>query len=71
MDGYPLHASLSQVSPNNPVLLEHASGHMSFANAEAMRLAGVTAATEPAGGEISAATRPATPSASSAKLPRT
>jgi hypothetical protein len=53
VDGYPLHASLSQVSPNNPVLLEHASGHMSFANAEAMRLAGVTAATKaPTGGEI-------------------
>ena len=29
------------------VLLEHASGHMSFANAEAMRLAEVTAATSP------------------------
>jgi len=53
VDGYPTHAALSRVSPRNPVLLGHASGHMSFANAEAMRLAGVTAATPaPKGGEI-------------------
>jgi predicted amidohydrolase YtcJ len=53
VDGYPYHAALSRVSPNNPVLLTHASGHMSFANAEAMRLANVTATTRPpAGGEI-------------------
>lgn len=53
IDGYPFHTQLSAVSPKNPVLLTHASGHMSFANAEAMRLAGVTAATmNPKGGEI-------------------
>jgi hypothetical protein len=41
------------VSPDNPVLLTHASGHASFANAKAMALAGVTRATKnPAGGEI-------------------
>ena len=39
--GFPVHASLSKVSPRNPVWLEHASGHASFANAEAMRLAAI------------------------------
>src|SRR5262245_54467914 len=53
VDGYPPHTALSKVSPQNPVILTHASGHMSFANAEAMRLAGVTGATPaPRGGEI-------------------
>lgn len=52
-DGYPFHTKLSAATPRNPVLLTHASGHMSLANAEAMRLAGVTAATpDPRGGEI-------------------
>jgi predicted amidohydrolase YtcJ len=51
--GYPTHAALSRVTPQNPVLLTHASGHMCFANAEAMRLASVVAATkDPKGGEI-------------------
>ncbi len=53
VDGYPRHDALSQVSPQNPVLLTHASGHASFANDYAMKLAGVTAETlEPPGGEI-------------------
>src|SRR5262249_47216159 len=53
VEGYPVHDKLSQLTPKNPVLLTHASGHMSFANAEAMRLAGVTAATRnPPGGEV-------------------
>jgi predicted amidohydrolase YtcJ len=53
VEGYPIHTRLSEVTPRHPVLLTHASGHMSFANAEAMRLAGVAAATpNPAGGEI-------------------
>jgi hypothetical protein len=53
VQGYPTHEALSKVTPNHPVLLTHASGHMSFANAEAMRLAGVDAQTRaPAGGEI-------------------
>ena len=30
MEGFPLHESLDKVSPNNPVLLTHASGHASF-----------------------------------------
>lgn len=51
--GLPTHASLDSVSPNNPVVLRHASGHASFANANAMKLAGVTRDTpEPPGGEI-------------------
>jgi predicted amidohydrolase YtcJ len=51
--GFQTHDALSAVSPDNPVLLRHASGHASFANAMAMELAGVTSATpEPPGGEI-------------------
>ena len=53
VEGFPLEASLSRVSPRNPVLLTHASGHAAFANAEALRLAGITAATpDPPGGQI-------------------
>lgn len=53
VEGYPLHDAISAVSPDNPVLLGHASGHAVFANAKAMELAGVTAATkDPAGGKI-------------------
>ncbi len=51
--GYPVHNSLSEVTPENPVLLTHASGHMCFANAKAMDLGDVTKETEdPDGGEI-------------------
>ncbi len=39
--GFPVHDSLSRVSPNNPVWLTHASGHAGFANAEALRRAGI------------------------------
>lgn len=39
--GYPSHAQLSAVSPDNPVFLSHASGHMSLANAKAIEIAGV------------------------------
>jgi predicted amidohydrolase YtcJ len=53
VEGFPTHASLSKVSPNNPVLLTHASGHASFANAKAMELSGVTGQTSnPAGGDF-------------------
>jgi predicted amidohydrolase YtcJ len=53
VEGYPVHAALSAAVPINPVLLEHASGHASFVNEAALRLAGVTSATrDPAGGEI-------------------
>jgi predicted amidohydrolase YtcJ len=39
--GFPSHTALSKVSPDNPVFLSHASGHMSLANAKAMEIAGV------------------------------
>jgi predicted amidohydrolase YtcJ len=53
VEGNPTHQSLSRVSPNNPVVLTHASGHASFVNAKAMELAGIDEDTpDPAGGEI-------------------
>jgi predicted amidohydrolase YtcJ len=51
--GFPTHAALSAVSPDNPVVLERADGHAVLANARAMALLGITkATTAPAGGEI-------------------
>lgn len=53
IDGLPFHYDLSKVSPDNPVLLSHASGHACLANAKAMELAGITKSTpNPKGGEI-------------------
>jgi len=53
VDGLPFHHQLSAVSPDNPVLLTHASGHSSLVNAKAMELAGISRETaDPAGGEI-------------------
>jgi hypothetical protein len=53
VDGVPTHHSLSDVSPDNPVYLTHASGHAAFANAEAMRQGSISAETpNPDGGEI-------------------
>ena len=53
VEGFPIHESLSKVSPNNPVFLTHASGHASFANAKAMELSGVTGKTpNPSGGDF-------------------
>jgi len=53
VEGFPTHDSLSRVSPNNPVVLTHASGHASFANAKAMELSDVMASTpNPMGGDI-------------------
>jgi len=53
VEGFPLHDQLSEVSPDNPVLLTHASGHATFANARAMEMSGITSATpNPDGGEI-------------------
>ena len=43
--GFQIHDALSAVSPDNPVYLTHASGHAGFANAMAMKLAGVTSET--------------------------
>ena len=51
--GYPYHDDLSKISPDNPVILFHASGHSLFANQKAMELAGINLETpDPAGGEI-------------------
>lgn len=53
VDGLPYHRSLSAVSPDNPVILTHASGHATYANARAMELAGIDASSpDPEGGEI-------------------
>ena len=53
VEGFPLHASLDKVSPDNPVVLTHASGHATFVNGKALELAGVTSKTpNPQGGEI-------------------
>jgi predicted amidohydrolase YtcJ len=51
--GYPYHEELDKVSPNNPVILSHASGHSVYVNAKAMELAGITVSTKsPGGGDI-------------------
>jgi len=51
--GYPYHDKLSEASPDNPVVLRHASGHSLMANAKAMEIAGITKETpNPFGGEI-------------------
>ena len=53
VEGVPLHAALDSVSPDNPVVLTHASGHASFVNGAALAAAGVNARTRnPNGGEI-------------------
>jgi len=53
VEGYPVHNELSRAVPNNPVILEHASGHALFANAKAMELAGINNSTpNPDGGRI-------------------
>ena len=53
VEGQPVHEGLSAVSPDNPVILTHASGHASFVNGKALELAGIDADTpNPPGGEI-------------------
>jgi hypothetical protein len=53
VEGFPVHDALSNVSPNNPVYLTHASGHATIANAKAMELAGITKKTpDPPGGNL-------------------
>src|SRR5690349_8667597 len=53
VEGNPVHEALSNASPNNPVILTHASGHAAFVNKRAMELAGITRRTpNPPGGEI-------------------
>src|SRR5205823_11933116 len=45
---FPTHDALSRAFPNNPVVLTRIDGHALLANARAMQLAGVTAATSDA-----------------------
>lgn len=53
IEGYPLNDGLSEMSPYNPVVLTHASGHAIIANAKAMALAGIdTSTADPEGGRI-------------------
>lgn len=61
VNGFQTHEKLSEISPDNPILLYHASRHASFANAKAMEIAGIEASTvtalsetltEGVGGEI-------------------
>ena len=53
VEGLPIHDGLSAVSPDNPVMLTHASGHAAIVNTRAMELAGIgPATTNPPGGEI-------------------
>lgn len=53
VEGLPTHASLSAVSPDNPVMLIHVSGHGVFVNGRALEDLGITSASpDPAGGEF-------------------
>ncbi|MBM4088702.1 MAG: amidohydrolase [Planctomycetes bacterium] len=53
VEGNPTHEALSERTPDHPVLLTHASGHMCIVNALALRMAGLNGATpSPPGGEI-------------------
>ena len=44
--GFQTHHRLSEVSPDNPVYLSHASGHAGFANEKAMEIAGLISLTK-------------------------
>jgi predicted amidohydrolase YtcJ len=51
--GWPTKAVLDRAAPRNPVLLSRVDGHTSWANSEALRIAGVTRDTRsPEGGEV-------------------
>ena len=53
VEGFPTHESLTRASPDNPVLLTHASGHATFANLKAMQLSDITPGTpNPPGGDF-------------------
>jgi len=53
VSGLPYHDALSAVSPDNPVMLTHASGHATMVNGLALEMAGIDRRTpDPAGGEI-------------------
>ena len=53
VDGVPINDTLSKISPQNPVVLGHASGHAAFWNDAALEIAGVNKETlDPEGGTI-------------------
>jgi predicted amidohydrolase YtcJ len=53
VSGLPYHDALSAVSPDNPVMLTHASGHAAMVNGLALEMAGIDRQTpDPPGGEI-------------------
>jgi predicted amidohydrolase YtcJ len=53
LHGMPVHDGLSGISPDNPVLLVHASGHAVMVNSKTMDLVGIGQKTpDPPGGEI-------------------
>ncbi len=53
VDGVPTHHELSRASPENPVVLEHASGHGVLVNQKAMELSNIDRKTpDPPGGTI-------------------
>lgn len=50
---FPTRHDLDRIAPDNPVILTRADGHASIANSAALRIAGISGATEaPAGGAI-------------------
>ena len=53
VEGVPINDTLSKISPQNPVVLGHASGHAAFWNDAALEIAGVSKDTQdPEGGTI-------------------
>ena len=53
VDGVPINETLNKISPDNPVILGHASGHAAFWNDAALEIAGVNGNTlDPEGGTI-------------------
>ena len=53
VNGFPVNTTLNAVSPDNPVFLEHVSGHAAFVNDAALKRAGITRDTpNPPGGDI-------------------
>ena len=53
VDGVPINETLNKISPENPVILGHASGHAAFWNDAALEIAGVNDDTlDPEGGTI-------------------
>ncbi len=70
VEGFPFHDALSKVSPDNPVMLTHASGHAAFVNAKAMEAAGITRRRPIRRAARSSRTPPGGQSASSARRPR-